>query len=206
MLDQSLETFLDQLSSSEPTPGGGAAVGVVLGLGAALTSMVVQITLPKEAHQRDKAWLMDILERAEALRVSATQAAQDDEVAFASLMDAYRMSNEDQQAKQQAVQEGLAAASRPPLESARLAAQLATLCDELAGRSSRGVASDVEVAAHLSLAAVRSAAANVAINTASIDDETVRQSIDQQLSEHVDHVETTILRVLTRLEEESHDH
>ena len=116
------------------------------------------------------------------------------------------MSNEDQQAKQQAVQEGLAAASRPPLESARLAAQLATLCDELAGRSSRGVASDVEVAAHLSLAAVRSAAANVAINTASIDDETVRQSIDQQLSEHVDHVETTILRVLTRLEEESHDH
>ena len=41
----SVEKFLDDLSSGHPTPGGGSAAAIMGAMGAALVSMVCNVTL-----------------------------------------------------------------------------------------------------------------------------------------------------------------
>ena len=45
-----VEAFLDQLASSQPTPGGGSAAAVMGAMGAALVSMVANLTVGKKKY------------------------------------------------------------------------------------------------------------------------------------------------------------
>jgi formiminotetrahydrofolate cyclodeaminase len=47
-----LETYLDRLAGSEPEPGGGSVAALVGALGAALVTMVTNLTLGKEEIRR----------------------------------------------------------------------------------------------------------------------------------------------------------
>ena len=47
-LQQPLQQFLDELASSAPTPGGGGAAAVIGATGAALLSMVANLTIGKK--------------------------------------------------------------------------------------------------------------------------------------------------------------
>ncbi len=47
--DSSIEKFLDDLAGAAPTPGGGSAAAVMGAMGAALVSMVCNVTLARRA-------------------------------------------------------------------------------------------------------------------------------------------------------------
>ena len=52
MLTQSsVEKFLDDLASLDPTPGGGAAAAIMGAMGAALVSMVCNVTIGKKGYE-----------------------------------------------------------------------------------------------------------------------------------------------------------
>ena len=48
---QPVETFLDELASAAPTPGGGSAAAIIGAMGAALLSMVCSVTLGKKGRK-----------------------------------------------------------------------------------------------------------------------------------------------------------
>ena len=48
MIEKSIEGFLDELSSSSATPGGGSAAALMGSMGAALVSMVANLTTGKK--------------------------------------------------------------------------------------------------------------------------------------------------------------
>ncbi len=59
-IDQPLRHFMDKLASKSPEPGGGSVAALTGALGAALVSMVCNLTLGKEKYK-------DVQPRVEAL-------------------------------------------------------------------------------------------------------------------------------------------
>ncbi|NDF70752.1 MAG: methenyltetrahydrofolate cyclohydrolase, partial [Betaproteobacteria bacterium] len=63
-----VEGFLDQLASAQPTPGGGSAAAVMGAMGAALVSMVANLTVGKKKYAEVEPQVKDVLAESEKLR------------------------------------------------------------------------------------------------------------------------------------------
>ena len=92
-ISPTIDTFLEELATRQPTPGGGAAAGLASALGAALLAMVANYTTGKRYAEVENEMRSFVAELAE-LRTRSLQAMQDDEVAFAEVGAAYAMPRE----------------------------------------------------------------------------------------------------------------
>lgn len=174
ILDQAVSTFLDQLSSREPTPGGGGAAALSGAMGAALVSMVCNLTIGKPRYADVEPAMRDTLDRAEALRHELQQLAEDDVQVFNRLTAAYklpRVTDADTAIRRDAIQSALRRATEVPMRIARAAAAILPLCPLVAEQGNSQAVSDVGVAVHLAHAAVRSTLLNVAINLRTLEDQ-----------------------------------
>lgn len=172
-LDTSVIGFLDALASGAPTPGGGGAAAVSGAMGAALVSMVCNLTIGRKRYADVEAEMREVLDRAESLRAELQQLAEDDVAAFNRLSAAYklpRVTESDTAIRKDAIQSSLKRATEVPLRTARAAAAVLPLCPPVAERGNRAAVSDVGVAALLAHAAVRSALLNVEINLRTLED------------------------------------
>ena len=79
---ETIGKFLDELASDAPTPGGGGAAALSGAMGAALVSMVCNLTIGKKNYEAVSDDLKKTLARAEALRAELTQGIDEDVVAF----------------------------------------------------------------------------------------------------------------------------
>jgi methenyltetrahydrofolate cyclohydrolase len=182
--EQSLRRFLDELASPAPTPGGGSAAALMGALGAALITMVCNLTIGRKGYEGVEAEMRDTLRQAEALRQRLTAMIQDDVQAFDALMAAYRLpraSEEQTLARGRAVQQALKQATDVPLACAQACAEVIELARRVAPIGNRGVISDAGVASLAACAGLRSASLNVAINAPSIQDADFVQSRREQL-------------------------
>jgi formiminotetrahydrofolate cyclodeaminase len=168
-----LETFLDELASGAPTPGGGSAAAVIGAMGAALISMVCNVTLGKKGHEAVEAEMQSVRDESERLRARLTSMVADDIAAFDGLMAAYRLpkaNDEDKLRRADAIQSTLRAATETPLACARACAQVVALSRRAGEKGYAGVVSDAGVGVLAANAALRSAALNVYINAPSLKD------------------------------------
>ena len=171
--DSSVDKFLDDLASSAPTPGGGSAAAIMGGMGAALVSMVCNLTIGKKNYAEVEEEMKTLLAQAESLRGRLTDMVKHDVDAFDGLMAAYGLpkdTDEQKAARSQAIQDSLKAATDAPLACARACAEVIALSLTAAEKGNRNVVSDAGVAALAAQAALRSAALNVDINVPSIKD------------------------------------
>lgn len=165
--------FLDELASSAPVPGGGSGAALVGALGAALASMVCNLTVgkPKYADVQDE--IQALLAQTEALRARLTALIDEDIAVYHRLSSAYKMprdTDEQKAARTAAIQDILRDATRVPMQIAEACVQILYLCKPIAEKGNVGAVSDAGVAALLAEAALRSAALNVLINLAAIKD------------------------------------
>lgn len=171
--DKPVTAFLDELASSAATPGGGSAAAIMGGMGAALVSMVCNLTIGKKAYVEVEGDMKDLLAKAEALRAQLTDFIRADVEAFDGLMAAYGLpkdTDEQKAARSAAIQDGLKKATDAPLACARACADVIALSLVAAEKGNTNVVSDAGVAALAAVAALRSAALNVDINVPSIKD------------------------------------
>ena len=172
--EQSVQTFLDQLASRASTPGGGSAAAVMGAMGAALLSMVANLTTGKKNYADVEGDMQDFLAQSEALRARLIDMMQADVDVFDKVMAAYGMSRDSDAEKAQrtaAIQNALKQATDVPLACAELCAEAIDLCRPVAEKGNLNVISDAGVAVLAAHAALRSAALNVYINIGSIRDE-----------------------------------
>jgi formiminotetrahydrofolate cyclodeaminase len=168
-----LETFLDELASGAPTPGGGSAAAVIGAMGAALISMVCNVTIGKKGHEAVAPEMQSVRDASEELRAQLTSMVADDIAAFDGLMAAYRLpkANDDEKLRRaEAIQSTLRAATETPLACARACAQVVALSRRAGEKGYAGVISDAGVGVLAANAALRSAALNVYINAPSLKD------------------------------------
>jgi formiminotetrahydrofolate cyclodeaminase len=165
--------FLDELASSAPAPGGGSGAAVAGALGAALASMVCNLTVGKPKYADVQEDIQNLLAQTETLRSRLTHLIEEDIAVYYKLSAGYKMprdTDEQKAARTAAIQNTLRDATAVPMRIAEACVGVLELCTPIAEKGNVGAVSDAGVAALLAEAALRSAALNVLINLAAIKD------------------------------------
>lgn len=181
-----IEEFLDALASQAATPGGGGAAAIIGAMGAALVSMVCNLTIGKKKYADVEAEMRDVRVKAEALRQRLTGMIEDDAKAFDAVMGAYGMPKEtdaDKEARDRAIQAALKLATDVPLACARAAREVIDLAENASGKGNLNVISDAGVGVLAAYAALRSAALNVWTNARMITDRAFAEAKLKELNE-----------------------
>jgi methenyltetrahydrofolate cyclohydrolase len=171
--DSAIEPFLEDLASQSATPGGGSAAAIIGAMGAALVSMVCNLTIGKKKYAEVEGEMRALLEHAEALRQRLTGMIEDDVKAFDAVMAGYGMAKEtdaEKAARNAAIQEALKLATEVPLRCCRAAREVIDLGAVASAKGNLNVISDAGVAVLAAYAALRSAALNVYTNAKMITD------------------------------------
>ncbi len=184
LADLTLREYLDQLASAAPTPGGGAAAALTGAQGAALVSMVCNLTVGKPKFADVEADMRQVLERSEALRSRLLALADEDATAFGRVSEAYRLPKETPEqkaARRAAIQEALKGAEAVPMQVMEACLDVMRLAVTVAAKGNPNVVSDAAVAGILAHAGLLSAADNVRINLKFIKDEAFVQTESERL-------------------------
>lgn len=173
--EKPIETFLDELASHAATPGGGSAAAIFGAMGAALISMVCNLTIGKKKYVEVEEEMKQTLAKAEELRLQLTEMIADDVRAFDAVMGAYGMPKETEQeqaARNEAIQAALKIATDVPLRCCKVSREVIDLAKVVSEKGNLNVISDAGVAVLAGNAALRSAALNVLTNAKMISDKT----------------------------------
>ncbi|MBP1180279.1 methenyltetrahydrofolate cyclohydrolase [Methylobacterium sp. PvR107] len=179
----SIEKFLTELASAAPTPGGGGAAAISGAMGAALVSMVCNLTIGKKKYVEVEAELKDVLAKSEGLRVVLTGMIGEDVQAFDAVMGAYglpKATDDEKAARAEKIQAALKIACDVPLACCRACRAVIDLAAITADKGNLNVVSDAGVAVLSAYAGLRSAALNVYVNAKGLED---RDFADERLKE-----------------------
>ena len=168
-----LQVYLDDAAANKPAPGGGSVSACVGALGAALVSMVCNLTVGREKFADVDAEMTTLVAASEAARVRLEQLLQDDTTAYNGVITAFKMPKDtdaEKAARKAAVQAGLIIAADVPLEICKVAVEVCRLSKTAAELGNPQAVTDAGIGAILGEAAVVGAALNVRINLGSIED------------------------------------
>ena len=184
--DKTIQVFLDELASKASTPGGGSAAAIIGAMGAALVSMICNLTIGKKKYADVEPEMKEILGKAEELRHRLTGMIEDDVKAFDAVMGAYGMAKEteaDKAARDRAIQAALKQATDVPMRCCRAAREVIDLAEIAADKGNLNVISDAGVGVLAAYAALRSAALNVFTNARMITDKTFAEAKLKELNQ-----------------------
>jgi formiminotetrahydrofolate cyclodeaminase len=190
--DQPLASFIEQLASAAPVPGGGSASAVAASLAAALVAMVAALSVDRPRYAEHAA--LHAWGRAEGRRLASELLvlAEEDAAAYAGLSGAMKRPREttSQQAERTAaIRSAAKVASEVPLRCVTACRDVIRVAEALAGRSNVNASSDLNVAALLGEAAARGAAANVIVNLPATADEAFAGEARSRVSDLLAEVE-----------------
>ena len=171
-LDLRLRDLLERVAAPEPAPGGGSVLALVAALAAGILAMAARAT---GEYWEDAG---GVAAQAEMLRARAAPLAQvDAEIYERALAARDHHAELDEERRDWEIGRAFAAAAEPPLQIARVAADIAELAQEVASRADQRLRPDALAAAALASAVARACAELVAVNlTATDDDPRVREA------------------------------
>lgn len=168
-----LRAFAEETASESPAPGGGSVSAYMGALGAALGTMVANLSAHKAGW--DDRWreFSDAAEEGQKLTEQLLQLVDRDTEAFNGIMAALGMpkgTEAEKKARAEALEAATLEAARIPLETAETAFRAFAVLEFMAHEGNPASASDAGVGALAARAAVHGAALNVRINVASLAD------------------------------------
>lgn len=182
----SISEYARRLASADPTPGGGSASAVVGALGAALISMVAQLTgaSPKFAPIAERMRIV----AGEGQRFSASfiAAIDEDVAAFDKVSAAYKLpkgTDTERTARTAEIQTALVGATDVPMKVVKLALETVRFAVELVDAGNPNAISDAGCAALFAQTAARGAALNIRINIKALKDAALAESYESRLSD-----------------------
>ena len=173
LVRMSVKGFAAETASESAAPGGGSISAYMGALGAALATMVANLS----AHKRgwDDRWkeFSDVAEKGQALMAELLALVDEDTAAFNRIMDVFSMPKgtpEEKAARAAAMEEATLYAASVPLKTMEASLKALPLALEMARKGNPASASDAGVAALAAVAGIRGAALNVRINAAGLAD------------------------------------
>jgi glutamate formiminotransferase/formiminotetrahydrofolate cyclodeaminase len=181
--------FVEEVSSGEPTPGGGAVAAYAAALAVALGEMIGRLTLGRERYADVENHVREAMAELAPLRTRLQRAVIDDSASFQRVIEARRLSRaapELADERSSRIEEALKSAATVPLEVAGAAVQALEVLETLAEIGNSNALSDAATGAQMALAAVTSARYNVLVNTSEIEDEEFKQEHNSRVTDLLD--------------------
>ncbi len=173
LVRMTLRGFADETASESPAPGGGSISAYMGALGAALGTMVANLS----AHKRgwDARWkeFSDWADKGQEVMNELIALVDEDTASFDRIMEVFKMPKgtpEEKAARAEALEAATLYASQVPLRTMKASLKALPIAKAMAQQGNPASASDAGVGALAATAAVRGAQLNVRINTASLTD------------------------------------
>ena len=173
LIEMTVKDFTTKLGSEAPAPGGGSAAALSGALGAALVSMVCNLTIGKTKYAEYEAYTREVLKKSDDLMMKLLDAVQKDTDAFDAVMIAFAMPKETEEEKtvrSVAIQAAYRVAIASPEATAEYCLAVIKLAQSLLGKSNANAASDLAVGIMQTYAGIRGALMNVRINLPAVKD------------------------------------
>ena len=182
MCDMSLGGFVEKLSSSSPTPGGGGTSALCGALAAALGLMVGELTVGKKRYAEYEESLRELMEKTSSVRDELLSLIDGDAAAFEPLSRAYSMSKDDP-SRDKVMEKCLRDAAAAPMRILELCCEVISLHEGYAATGSRLAVSDAGTGVVLAWGAMYGAAMNVAVNTHAMKDREYAEAMNARVRE-----------------------
>jgi glutamate formiminotransferase / formiminotetrahydrofolate cyclodeaminase len=196
-----LKRFSEETASESPAPGGGSVAAYLGALGAALGTMVANLS----AHKRgwDERWeeFSKWAEAGEKYRNELLFLVDEDTRSFDRIMQAFGMGKstpEEQAARKQAISDATKGAIETPLRTMEICVESMGLMKAMAENGLPASVSDAGVGALCARAGALGAYLNVRINCSGLDDEQFKEKVlakAEELKEKVEKFEAEVLSI-----------
>jgi len=199
LADMNVKEFLEKTASNSPVPGGGSVAALSAGLAAALTEMVANLTIGKKGYEEAEEDMKEVAKKGMSLRLQFVKDIDKDSDAFNEVMAAFKLSketDEEKEARKNAIQEGSKSATLVPLQVAEDAFSMMEIIEKVVEKGNKNAVTDGAVAAMMARTAVLSALYNVKINLGSIKDTTFVEDVSKKVNElesQINEIEKKIL-------------
>lgn len=173
LIDLTAKGLAEETASESPAPGGGSISAYMGALGAALATMVANLTAHKAAY--DDRWeeYSDIAEKGQALMDRLLHLVDEDTAAFNRIMDVFAMpkkTDAEKAARAEAMESATLYATEVPLRTMKAAFEAFPLLRAMVEKGNPASVTDAGVGTLAARAGVRGAFLNVKINAAGLKD------------------------------------
>jgi glutamate formiminotransferase / formiminotetrahydrofolate cyclodeaminase len=199
---QSLDTFAQSVAAETATPGGGSVAAYVGTLGAALGTMVANLTAQKP--EWDSRWEEFSIwaETGQRLQAELLALVDADTNAFNAVMASFRMpkeTDEERRLRSKAIQDATRGAIEVPLQVMHTAAQAFPLLHTMIREGNPNSATDAAVGALCTRAAIRGAGLNVLVNLSGLKDAAAVNAYREEVTKLLAHAERDEAQILNDL-------
>lgn len=180
LVDLSARGLAEETASESPAPGGGSISAYMGALGAALGTMVANLTAHKATY--DDRWeeFSDAAEKGQDLMEELLHLVDEDTAAFNRIMAVFAMpkkTDAEKAARAEALEAATLYATQVPLRTMKKAYEVFDIVENMAGNGNPASVTDAGVGALAARAAVRGAGLNVRINAAGLKDRKAAEAL-----------------------------
>lgn len=204
LLEKNLKAFAEDTSSESPAPGGGSISAYAGALGAALSTMVANLSANKRGW--DDRWeeFSGYADRGIALQTKLLALVDADTEAFNGIMDAYGMpkgTDSQKEARTEAIQAATKHAIDIPMEVAEIAYEAMEVAESMAQIGNPNSITDAGVGAMCLRTAVMGAVLNARVNAGDLEDKEYVERTLKRCEELVNQAQAKEASVLSRVDE-----
>lgn len=199
LVDFTCQGFAEETACESPAPGGGSVSAYMGAMGAALATMVANLSAHKPGWDDRWEFFSDWAVKGHALMQRLLALVDEDTEAFNRIMAVFAMpkgTDEEKSARAAALEEATLYAAQVPLKTMKAAMEVFDVAHAMAVDGNPNSLSDAGVAILAARAAVRGAALNVMINAAGLKDTDKAKSLKgeaQALAAEADSREQTLI-------------
>ena len=177
MRKQSIEFFLDELSSNKLVPGGGSAASLVAAIGIALGSMVGNLALSKKRYQSIIPEIESVIVKSEKLKRDLEYLIEKDAESCESLLKAFKMPKSE---REHVMDAALEEACTVPLEIMKKTIEAIDLHEQLLELGITTAISDIGVGVSFCKAALEGASLSILINTKLMKNDGMKANLNEE--------------------------
>ena len=205
LVDMTCTGFANETASESPAPGGGSISAYMGSLGAALGTMVANLSSHKPGWDAKWEFYSQWAQKGQALKDTLLALVDEDTNAFNVIMNAFGMPKgtpEEKEARSQAIQDATKYATEVPMRTIETSFKVFEICEAMINKGNPASVSDAGVGVLCARAAVHGAYLNVKINASSLKDKEWAEMMITKAHDYVvkaDRIEKRLMRLTEKV-------